>query len=75
MRVHLSSSPTVPYKARLASDPATEVLVSNPSLFPDPSEVVSFSEPVILATIITPGEYLGPIMELCNDKRGQQVEE
>jgi len=35
--------------------------------------VISFSEPVILATIITPGEYLGPIMDLCKTKRGEQV--
>lgn len=35
---------------------------------------MSFSEPVILATIITPGEYLGPIMDLCQSKRGDQVE-
>lgn len=47
--------------------------MSNPSLFPDPTEVISFSEPVILATIITPGEYLGPIMDLCKTKRGEQV--
>ena len=69
----LPSSPTVPYKARLVSEPDNEVLVSNPSLFPDPSEVISFSEPVILATIITPNDYLGPIMELCKSKRGEQV--
>jgi len=68
------TSPTVPFKARLITDPDNEILVSNPSLFPDPTEVISFSEPVILATIITPGEYLGPIMDLCKTKRGEQVE-
>jgi elongation factor 4 len=68
------TSPTVPYKARLLSSPEEDVLVSNPSLFPEPNDVISFSEPVILATIITPSEYLGAIMDLCNEKRGSQVE-
>ena len=68
------TSPTVPFKARLIADPENEILVSNPSLFPEPDQVISFSEPVILATIITPGEYLGSIMDLCVSKRGEQVE-
>jgi hypothetical protein len=47
--------------------------VSNPSLFPDPGEVEFFEEPVIQASVITPTEYMGDIMMLCKDRRGEHV--
>ena len=39
---------------------------------PDPSIVSEFSEPWVLGTIITPSEYMGEIMSICMDRRGQQ---
>jgi GTP-binding protein LepA len=46
--------------------------VDNPSKLPDAGRVVRFEEPVIEATIITPAEYVGAILQLCQEKRGVQ---
>jgi GTP-binding protein LepA len=47
--------------------------IENPSKLPDPSTIEEIREPIIRATIIMPQEYVGPVMTLCNDKRGSQV--
>ena len=48
-----------------------EVLsVSNPSLLPKPTDILKIEEPVVKAQILTPPEYVGAIMDLCQDKRG-----
>lgn len=47
--------------------------VDNPSEMPDPSKVEQVYEPYIKASIITPSEYIGPIMKLCQDRRGIYV--
>jgi GTP-binding protein LepA len=44
--------------------------IDNPSNLPDQSEIESMREPYVLATIFTPQEYVGTLMELCRDKRG-----
>src|SRR6202043_4143551 len=41
---------------------------------PDPVRIATIEEPWIKATILTPDEYLGGILALCNDRRGEQVE-
>ena len=46
--------------------------IHNPADLPDPVKIDHIKEPWIKATIIVPDEYLGPILELCNDRRGQQ---
>ncbi|NDD54893.1 elongation factor 4, partial [bacterium] len=66
------TSPTVPYKVRLTS--GDEIIIENPSKFPDPSTIDTVYEPLVLSTIITPKEYLGNIMKLCQDRRGIQQE-
>jgi GTP-binding protein LepA len=44
----------------------------NPADMPDPVKIESISEPWIKATILTPDEYIGPILKLCQDRRGVQ---
>ena len=46
--------------------------LQNPSSLPDPTYIESIEEPWIKATIITPDQYLGSIIKLCQDKRGIQ---
>jgi GTP-binding protein LepA len=46
----------------------------NPADMPDPTRIDSIDEPWIKATIFVPDEYLGPILTLCSERRGQQVE-
>ena len=62
------TAPSVIYKINLTNK---EVLyLDNPSKLPDMSKVDSIEEPYVLAKIMSPQEYIGPIMELCQDKRG-----
>ena len=46
------------------------ISISNPSLLPKPTEILKIEEPVVKTHILTPPEYVGAIMELCQDKRG-----
>src|SRR5215218_3971082 len=48
----------------------TVLPVHNPTDFPDPAKIAEIREPYVRASILTPKEYIGPIMELCIDKRG-----
>jgi elongation factor 4 len=66
------TSPTVPYKIKMSD--GEEVVIENPSKFPDPSRIEEIYEPMVLSTIIMPKEYLGNIMKLCQDRRGVQQE-
>jgi GTP-binding protein LepA len=47
--------------------------IENPSKLPDPSKIEEIREPIIRATIMMPQEYVGPVMTLCEQKRGTQV--
>ena len=47
--------------------------MQNPTNMPDPSQIVKIEEPWIKSTIITPDEYLGSIIKICQDKRGVQT--
>ncbi|XP_064343089.1 translation factor GUF1, mitochondrial isoform X3 [Camelus dromedarius] len=72
------TTPTVPYKAVLSSTKLIkeyrekEIIIINPAQFPDKSKVVEYLEPVVLGTIITPDEYIGKIMMLCQARRAVQ---
>jgi len=46
--------------------------IENPSKLPDLSKIEEIREPIITATILLPQEYVGPVMTLCNNKRGAQ---
>ncbi len=63
----ISTFPNVSYKAIM--NDGTVLMVDDPSKLPDKSKVKYYEEPYILATIITPSEYMGSIMEFMNEKR------
>ncbi len=66
----LTTTPGVVYKVYLNNDMVIDL--QNPSNLPDPTLVKYIEEPWIKATIITPDQYLGPIMKICQSKRGIQ---
>jgi len=61
----------VSYHAYSTKNPDVPMIVNNPSDLPDPSTISRVEEPYIKATIITKSEYIGNVMKLCIDKRGQ----
>jgi GTP-binding protein LepA len=63
----ISTAPNVVY--RVVLDSGAELIVTNPSEFPDGKAAKVF-EPVVRATVLAPGEYIGTIMELCQSRRG-----
>ena len=64
----VTTAPSVIYKVR--KNDGTELTVDNPSNLPDPSEIQSMEEPMVEAHIMTPSDYVGAIMELCQEQRG-----
>ena len=64
----IATAPSVIYKVKLTD--GTELDIENPSLMPDPQTIESIEEPFVRATIMSPSDYVGPIMELCQRKRG-----
>jgi GTP-binding protein LepA len=67
----ITTAPTVVYQVVTKDGTVSEI--ENPSRLPDPSTIEEIREPIIRATIIMPHEYVGPVMTLCNEKRGAQV--
>ncbi len=67
----ITTVPNVSYKAYLTKDPETAIMVHNPSDLPDPSKLDRVEEPYIKASIITKSEFVGAIMNLCIEKRGE----
>jgi GTP-binding protein LepA len=67
----IATAPSVEYRARL-TDGAT-VEVHNPSEMPPPQNLEGIEEPYLLVTILTPTEYTGSLMELCQGRRGEMV--
>tara|TARA_B100001123_G_scaffold73068_1_gene82201 strand:+ start:356 stop:2161 length:1806 start_codon:yes stop_codon:yes gene_type:complete len=67
----LTTTPGVVYRVHLNKGDVMEL--QNPSSLPDPTHIKFIEEPWIKATIITPDEYLGSIIKLCQDKRGMQT--
>jgi len=66
----ITTAPSVVYHVRLASGETREV--HNPADWPDPNHIESIEEPWIEATIYVPDDYLGPVLKLCQDRRGIQ---
>ena len=64
----VTTAPSVNYKVKLTS--GEEITVSNPTHLPAPDRIEYMEEPVVKAEIYTPPEYVGAIMELCQEKRG-----
>jgi len=67
----LLSAPSVRYHITMAD--GTRVDVDNPSLYPDPSEIGAVEEPYIKASILIPERYIGTVMELCRERRGDNT--
>lgn len=67
----IATAPSVAYQAYL--DNGTLVHVDNPSELPEPSSLDHVDEPMLKATILTPSEYTGTIMELCQARRAEMV--
>ncbi|MCC7067326.1 MAG: elongation factor 4 [Burkholderiales bacterium] len=67
----VTTAPTVVYQ--VVQRDGTVTNVENPAKLPDLSRVEEIREPIITATILMPQEYVGPVMTLCNEKRGSQV--
>ena len=64
----ITTAPSVIYKVKLRN--GETVMVDNPSMFPSPDEIDTSYEPIMKATVITPTEFVGGIMDLCQDRRG-----
>jgi GTP-binding protein LepA len=67
----ITTVPNVSYYAYMRKNPEDRLIVNNPSELPDPSGMERIEEPYIKAQIITKSEYVGQIMTLCIDKRGE----
>ncbi|WP_456462658.1 translation elongation factor 4 [Lutibacter sp.] len=67
----ITTVPNVSYHAFTNKHPNTVLLVNNPSDLPEPSKLNRVEEPFIKATIITKSDFVGPVMNLCIEKRGQ----
>ena len=68
----IATAPSVVYKIGLRD--GSELDLHNPADLPDVMQIETISEPWIKATILTPDEYLGGVIKLCQDRRGSQVE-
>jgi GTP-binding protein LepA len=68
----LATTPNVRYEARMRGGELIEV--RSPAEMPEPDAIEEILEPFILATIVTPSEYVGAVMELCQGRRGTHVD-
>jgi GTP-binding protein LepA len=68
----IATAPSVIYKVRLTN--GDEIELHNPVDLPDPVKIKEIHEPWIRATILSPDDYLGSILKLCQDRRGSQVD-
>lgn len=68
----IATAPSVLYKVELTHGRGT-INVETPSEFPDAGQIEQVFEPVIDATIITPTQYLGSLITICEEKRGKQI--
>ena len=68
----IATAPSVIYK--IGMQDGSQIELHNPADLPDPVKIVSIAEPWIKATILTPDEYLGSVIKLCQDRRGSQRE-
>ena len=69
----ITTVPNVSYHAFTKKEPDTPIIVNNPSDLPDPSKLDHVEEPYIKASIITKSDYVGQVMGLCIEKRGQII--
>ncbi len=65
----ITTAPSVIYKIALRD--GSEVMIDNPSNYPQPDNIETAYEPIVRANIITPTEFIGGLMDLCQDRRGE----
>jgi len=68
----IATAPSVIYKIALSD--GTDIELHNPADMPDVMKIAAINEPWIRATILTPDEYLGSVLKLCQDRRGAQID-
>lgn len=68
----IATAPSVIYHVYLTD--GTKLIVDNPSQMPEPQTIKTIEEPYVKASIMTPNDYVGPIMELCQKKRGNFID-
>lgn len=68
----ITTAPSVIYK--ITKTNGETVYIDNPTNYPDPASITEACEPYVKATIITPSEYVGTIMQLCTDRRGEYID-
>ena len=68
----IATAPSVIYKLSLRD--GSEIELHNPADMPDVMKIIDIKEPWIKATILSPDEYLGSILKLCQDRRGEQID-
>jgi GTP-binding protein LepA len=66
----ITTAPTVVYQVLTRDGKVSEI--ENPSRLPDPGSIEEVREPIITASILVPHDYVGPVITLCNQKRGAQ---
>lgn len=68
----ITTAPSVAYKLHLTN--GNEILLHNPADMPDLTLITSIEEPMVKATILVPDTYLGAVLKLCTERRGEQME-
>ena len=68
----ITTAPSVAYKLHLTD--GTDTMLHNPADMPDVTKIKLIEEPWVKATILVPDEYLGAVLKLCTERRGEQVE-
>jgi len=68
----ISTAPSVVYRVHMTDGRCVEI--SNPSEFPEPNHIERIEEPRVLAHIFMPNEFVGAMMKLCQDRRGEQLD-
>ena len=68
----IATAPSVVYEMTMTD--GSEIMLHNPADMPDVVKIEEVREPWIRATILTPDEYLGPILKICQERRGIQIE-
>ncbi|MHB1375282.1 MAG: translation elongation factor 4 [Thauera sp.] len=68
----ITTAPTVVYEVVL--NDGSVIHVENPAKLPEPGKYQEIREPIITATIFMPQDYVGPVITLCNQKRGNQID-
>ena len=68
----ITTAPSVIYEITMRD--GSMIRIDNPTNYPDPAEIDTAAEPIVRASIITPTEYVGGLMDLCQDRRGEFID-